>query len=108
MVAGLDEVMVEGSVGAPGRTDCDHREVQFRDGVGGDGGGYGGLLPVSIGVVDQIGCNQETCAHNKEPQKLTTLTLIKTSKVSLGYVLIFLLKILQLSPNTVIRNVLFN
>ena len=40
-------------MGAPGRTDCDRGEVQLSDGVGGDGGGDGGLLPVRVGIGDQ-------------------------------------------------------
>ena len=69
-VASLDEVMIEGSVGAPGRTDCDRGEVQLSDGVGGDGGGYGGLLPVRVGVIDEVYCTKETTEDHKAPQNL--------------------------------------
>ena len=34
LVTSHDKVIVEGSVGAPGRTDCDYREVQLRDRMG--------------------------------------------------------------------------
>ena len=62
--------MVEGSVGAPGRTDCDRGEVQLSDGVGGDGGGYGGLLPVRVGVMDEVAGSKETTKNYEAPQNL--------------------------------------
>ena len=40
--------MVEGSVGVPWRTDSNDGEVKVIDGVGGDRGGNGILLPLLI------------------------------------------------------------
>ena len=57
-------------MGAPGRTDCDRGEVQLSDGVGGDGGGYGGLLPVRVGGIDEVAGTKETKEDHKAPQNL--------------------------------------
>ena len=42
------EIMIEGGVGVPWRTDGHLREIQVVDGVGGDRGGDGILLPLLI------------------------------------------------------------
>ena len=62
-------------MGALGRTDFDCGEVEPSDGVGGDGGGYGGLLPVSVGVVDQDPGYSETYTDYQEPQYLAGFRL---------------------------------
>ena len=62
-------------MGALGRTDFDCGEIQPSDGVGGDGGGYGGLLPVSVGVVDQDPGYSETYTDYQEPQYLAGFRL---------------------------------
>ena len=46
--ASFDKIMVKGSVGVPWGTDSHIGEVQVVDGVGGDCGGYGVLLPLLI------------------------------------------------------------
>ena len=47
-VANFDKIMVEGSVGVLWRTDSHIGEVQVVDGVGGDRGGDGVLLPLFV------------------------------------------------------------
>ena len=47
-IAGFDKVMIKGGVGALWRADGNDGEVQVVNGVGGDRGGYGILLPIFI------------------------------------------------------------
>ena len=66
--------MVECIVGALRRTDRDHGKVQLSDGVGGDGGGYGGLR---VGVADKEAGGEESKANNDTPEALAQLGLAK-------------------------------
>ena len=56
-------------MGAPGRTDCDRGEVQLSNGVGGDGGGDGGLLPVRVGAVYELPSQKETGSNHSQPEQ---------------------------------------
>ena len=62
--------MVEGSVGVLWRTDGHLREVQVVDGVGGDRGGDGILLPLLVRLTDQDSRTDEPKADNTEPENL--------------------------------------
>ena len=57
-------------MGAPGRTDCDRGEVQLSNGVGSDGGGDGGLLPLRVGAGDQHAGEEETTCTDETPKQL--------------------------------------
>ena len=59
--------MVEGSVGAFWRTDGHLGEVQVVDGVGGDRGGDGILLPLVVGLANQDSSTEETKTDNTKP-----------------------------------------
>ena len=63
-VASLDKIMVEGSVGVLWRTDGHIGEVQVVDGVGGDRGGDGILLPLLVRLADQDTSSDEPQADN--------------------------------------------
>ena len=76
-IISLHEVIVEGSVGALGGTDCHCGEVQVRDGVGGDGGGHRGLLPGSVGTVYKISSSTEPQTNYQAPYQLATICLIR-------------------------------
>ena len=67
-IASLDKIMVEGSVGVRWRTDCHIGEVQIVDGVGGDRGGDGFLLPLLVGLANQDSGPYEPKADDKEPK----------------------------------------
>ena len=62
--------MVEGSVGVLWRTDGHIGEVQVVDGVGGDRGGDGILLPLLVRLADQDSCSDETETDDSKPQDL--------------------------------------
>ena len=59
-VACYHKIMVEGSVGVLLRADCHIGEVQVVDGVGGDRGGDGILLPLFIRLSYQDSSPDET------------------------------------------------
>ena len=67
--------MVEGGVGVLRRTDGHDGEVEVVDGVGGDRGGDGILLPLLVGLANQNSCPDETKADNQEPKSLCRLGL---------------------------------
>ena len=71
-------------MGAPGRTDCDRGKVQLSDGVGGDGGDYGGLLPVGVGVIYEVASTKETKYYYQAPQKLPRTCLGRGCKENLS------------------------
>ena len=56
--------MVEGSVGVLLRTDRHIGEVQVVDGVGGDRGGDGVLLPLIVRLADQDSSTNESKADD--------------------------------------------
>ena len=62
--------MVEGGVGVLRRTDGHDGEVQVFDGVGGDRGGDGILLPLLVRLANQDSCSDKPKADDKEPQNL--------------------------------------
>ena len=64
LLASFDKVMVESSVGVPWRTDGHLGEVQVVDGVGGDRGGDGILLPLLVRLADQDSSSDEPKADN--------------------------------------------
>ena len=66
-IASFDKVMVEGSVGVLWRADGHLGEVQVVDGVGGDRGGDGILLPLLVRLADQDSSSDESKADNKKP-----------------------------------------
>ena len=57
-------------MGALGRTDGHLGEVQEGEGVGGDGGGYGGLAPVRERAVDQVSRGGEAGYDDTGPEHL--------------------------------------
>ena len=62
--------MVEGGVGVFRRADGHVGEVQVVDGVGGDRGGDGILLPLLVRLANQESCPYETKADYGKPQNL--------------------------------------
>ena len=69
-MASFDKIMVEGCVGVPWRTDCDNREVEVIDGVGGDRGGDRVLLPILVRLANQDSSTNETKTDNDKPNNL--------------------------------------
>ena len=67
--------MVEGGVGVLGRTDGHNREVEVVNGVGGDRGGDGFLLPLLVGLSNQDSSPDEPKADDDKPQNLCCLGL---------------------------------
>ena len=67
--------MVEGGVGVLRRTDGHNREVKVVDGVGGDRGGDGFLLPLLVGLANQDSSSDKPKADNYKPQNLCCLGL---------------------------------
>ena len=67
--------MVEGGVGILWRADGHNGEVKVVDGVGGDRGGDGILLPLLVGLANQDSCSDKPEADDKEPQNLCQLCL---------------------------------
>ena len=62
--------MVEGSIGALWRTDGHDGEVEIFNGVGGDRGGNGVLLPLLVRLTNQDCSPYEAKAHNNQPENL--------------------------------------
>ena len=69
-IAGFDKVMVKGGVGALWRADGHNGEVKVFNGMGGDRGGYGILLPIFIGLTYKSSCSNEANRHNSNPNDL--------------------------------------
>ena len=63
-IASFYKIMVEGSVGVLWRTDGHIGEVQVVDGVGGDRGGDGILLPLLVRLADQDSSSDEPKTDN--------------------------------------------
>ena len=63
-VANFDKIMVKGGIGVLWRADCHIGEVQVVDGVGGDRGGDGVLLPLLVGLANQDSSSDEPKADN--------------------------------------------
>ena len=63
-ITSLVKVMIEGSVGALWRTDGHDGEVKVVDGVGGDRGGDGVLLPLLVRLANQDSSSDEPKADN--------------------------------------------
>ena len=70
-IASFDKVVVEGGIGVPWRADGHDREVKVLDGVGGDRGGDGVLLPLLVRLANQDSGSDETKANNQEPKNLS-------------------------------------
>ena len=66
-IASFNKIMVEGGVGVFWRTNGHLGEVQVVDGVGGDRGGDGILLPLLVRLADQDSSSDESKADNKKP-----------------------------------------
>ena len=64
----MDKVMVEGSIGALWRTYGDNGKVEVVDGVGGDRGGNGVLLPLLVGLTYQDSGNNKPNANYQNPK----------------------------------------
>ena len=62
--ASFNKIMVEGGVGVLWRADGHNGEVEVVDGVGGDRGGDGILLPLLVRLANQDSCPDETKADN--------------------------------------------
>ena len=62
--------MVEGGVGVPWRADGHDGEVKVVDGVGGDRGGDGVLLPLLVRLAYQSASPNETKTDNYKPKEL--------------------------------------
>ena len=65
-----NQVIVEGSVGSLGWANCDSWVVKFTDGLGGDEGGNGGGLPISIRTIDQAKSQRKTSHNDQKPKSL--------------------------------------
>ena len=66
-IAGFDKVMVKGGVGALWRADGHDGEVKVVNGMGGDRGGNGILLPLLVRLANQDSSTNETNADNTKP-----------------------------------------
>ena len=64
LIASFDKIMVEGGVGVLRRADGDDGEVEVLDGVGGDRGGDGILLPLLVRLPNQDSSSDESKADN--------------------------------------------
>ena len=62
-------------MGVLGRADCHRGEVQGGDGVWGDGGGYGGVNPVTVGLADYMSRCYQGEAEYDDPTSLSDLSL---------------------------------
>ena len=62
--------MVEGGVGVLRRTDGHDGEVEVVNGVGGDRGGDGFLLPLLVRLANQDSSSDEPKADNDKPKNL--------------------------------------
>ena len=62
--------MVKGSVGVLWGTNSNLGEVQVIDGVGGDRGGDGILLPLLVRLADQDCCSNKAETDDYKPQDL--------------------------------------
>ena len=69
-IASFDKIMVESCVGVPWRTDSDNGEVKVVDGVGGDRGGDGVLLPLLVRFAYQSTSPEETKTDDYKPKEL--------------------------------------
>ena len=67
--------MVESGVGVPRRTDGHDGKVEVIDGVGGDRGGDGVLLPILIRLHNQDSSHNEPKTNNQNPKNLCCLGL---------------------------------
>ena len=74
-IARFDKIMVEGSVGVLWRTDGHLGEVQVIDGVGGDRGGDGILMPLLVRLANQNSCPDKSNGNNTKPKKFCRLCL---------------------------------
>ena len=63
-VANFDKIMVEGGVGVLWRADGHIGELKVVDGVGGDRGGDGILLPILVRLANQDSSSDEPKADN--------------------------------------------
>ena len=62
--------MVEGGVGVPWRTDGHDGEVEVVNGVGGDRGGNGIILPILVRCTNKDYCTNETKTDDYKPKNL--------------------------------------
>ena len=76
--------MVEGSVGVLWRADSHLGEVQVVDGVGGDRGGNGILLPLLVRLANQDSSTHEPKKDNKNPKDLCRRCLKETFNIRNG------------------------
>ena len=60
--------MVEGSVGVPWRTDGHDGELEVFNGVGGDGGSDGILLPIMVRLANQDSSPDEPKTDDDKPK----------------------------------------
>ena len=77
-IASFDKIMVEGGVGVLRRADGHDGEVEVVDGVGGDRGGDGMLMPLLVRLANQDSGPYEPKADNNEPKNLCRLCLKET------------------------------
>ena len=70
LIASFDKIMVKGGVGVFWRTDGHLGEFQVVDGVGGDRGGDGILLPLLVRLADKDSSPDEPKADNNQPKNL--------------------------------------
>ena len=74
-IASFDKIMIEGSVGVLWRTDGHIGKVKVIDGVGGDRGGDGVLLPIFVRLANQDSSSDEPKADSYDPKKFCRLGL---------------------------------
>ena len=69
-IASFDKIMVEGGIGVFWGAYSHLGEFQVVNGVGGDRGGDGILLPLLVRLADQESCSDETKTDYSKPQDL--------------------------------------
>ena len=70
-IAGFDKIMVEGGVGVLRRADGHGGEVKVVNGLGGDRGGDGILLPILVRLSNQDSGPDETETDDQKPKNLS-------------------------------------
>ena len=69
-IASLGKIMVECGVGVLWRADSHKRKVKVVNGVGGDRGGNGIILPILVRCTNKDYCTNETKTDDYKPKNL--------------------------------------
>ena len=73
--ANFHKIVVKGCVGVLWRTDGNLGKVEVIDGVGGDRGGDGILMPLLVRLANQNSCPDKSNGNNTKPKKFCRLCL---------------------------------